>query len=273
MKLSRFLPMVAVALTVGCDGEPMDAPDAQSFRAAATLEMGPPSALSPFVATLTPGAPFEIGHRYGFVKAPGAGPDMSRFSPENIDDVPHLRSGDIVRVKRNGKLSRARIAGLNEAGEIVFVSQAQSPFVHSFAEIPWSAWGAHGPAMAQFSNDLGKEWLSCVGTVGESPWCADAADDELDDAASGIDGSIKPDFGGVLHVGFECLIPSPHSMTVIDYQLEVGGCDGSFSGTLTYESTFDGCELLADGTWTASDPDCWDGPGDTIVIDTGKLPM
>jgi hypothetical protein len=255
---------------IGCEADSSDTPDAISFRASPTLDVGPPAPDAPVVATLTPGAPFEIGNRYVFAKAPGVGPDMSRFAPQHVGDIPHLSSGDVVAVVRNGKVSRARIVGLGEEGGVVFRSQLQSPFTHAFQIIPWSAWGASASTVAGCSADIGEEWLECAQTVGEGSWCSDAADEELDECASGQDASFGPAFGGKLHFDFECLLPYPHVMTVLGGDMTMGAepfdCAGSFWGTVTQEPGFFGCENVYNGTWVADDPDCVAGPSDGVIL-------
>lgn len=110
------------------------------------------------------------------------------------------------------------------------------------------------------------EWQPCVDVVGEADWCSAAADAELDDCASGQDYAVQPEFGGQLHVDFECLLPPPYSMTSLGEPMSMGPCDGSFWGTVTMEPGELGCEEVYDGTWVAADPDCNAGPADVIVL-------
>ena len=244
--------------------------DGVSFRAEAELDMGPPAPNAPVVATLTPGDVFEIGHRYAIAKAPGVSANMSQFKPENVDQIPHLRSGDIVAVKRNGQLSRARIRGLGENGGIAFVPQQSSPFTHAFAPIPWSAWGAAGSAVAGCSQAVEDEWQPCVDTTGNGGWCSDAAEEQLDDCASGQEYAVKGALGGHEILMFECLLPYPYSRTALGESMTMGAepfdCAGSFWGTVTEEPGFFGCEEVYDGVWVADDPDCNAGPADVIVL-------
>ncbi len=257
---------IIVAIVGACEAGEYDPGDEASFRDGASSEMGPPAPDAPVVATLLPGAPFEIGDRYAFAKAPGVGPNMSRFAPTIVDQIPHLRSGDVVAVKRNGMTSRARILGLGENGRPQFLPQADSPFPLAFVPIPWSAWGSAGSSVAACSQAVANTWLPCVAEVGESGWCSDAADEELDDCASGQDYSVTATFGGLHHPEFECLLPAPFSRTVVDESMNIGGCEGTFSGVITQEPGFMGCEDVYDGIWVADDPDCMDGPADVIVL-------
>jgi len=274
--MKRSINLCVIAFALGAceagveepfDGGPVD--DA-SFRAQADLDMGPPAANAPVVATLTPGAVFEIGHRYAFAKGPGATGIMSQFDPENVDSIAHLRSGDIVAVKRNGKLSRARILGLAEDGSIQFVPQLGSPFNHAFVTIPWSAWGPAASDVAQCSQAVQDEWQPCVDTTANGGWCSDQAEDELDDCASAQSYSVKGKLGGIKILEFECMLPHPYSTTSLGDSMTMGTppfyCDGSFWGTVTQEPGFFGCEDVYDGVWVADDPDCMDGPADTIVL-------
>jgi hypothetical protein len=237
-----------------------------AFRDATVIDVSAPPANAPVVATLVPGAPFELAGRHAFAKAPGVGPNMSRFSPANVGSIPAIRSGDIVAVQRGGQLSRARIIGVQPNGAIVFRPQAGSPFVHAFDMVPWSAWNGAANAVHGCSDAIAEETAPCIDASGNHAFCTEAASDELDDCASGQDYSVSPSLGGVLDVDFECLLPPPYSMTSLGDPMSMGPCDGEFWGTVTQEPGDMGCEDVYDGTWVADDPDCNAGPADVIVL-------
>ena len=265
--MQRLLPILTFGLTVAaCDLQSESAIEALTFRSAPTIDVAAPAANAPVVATLVPGAPFKFGERYAYVKAPGVGPNMSRFSAANVGTIPLLRSGDIIAVNRGGRTSRARLVGVSSEGAVVFAPQPNSPFVHAFAAVPWSAWGAAAAAVHGCADEVADEWFACVDEVGEGSWCSVAADDELDDCASGQGYTVAPAFDGTLHVDFECMLPAPHSTTAMGIDMSMGDCAGSFWGTITQEPGFLGCENVYNGTWTASDPDCNAGPADVIVL-------
>ena len=101
-------------------------------------------------------------------------------------------------------------------------------------------------------------------------WCSDAGDEELDDCASGQSYAVTPHFGGHHHVEFECMLPPPHSMTVLGESMTMGAepfdCEGQLYGEVTQEPGFMGCEDVYDGVWVADDPDCVAGPSDIIIL-------
>ena len=268
-------PLVIAFAISACDGRVDDdsldevSLDEVSFRAELHLDMGPPAPNAPVVATLSPGDVFEIGHRYAFAKAPGVSATMSQFHPSNVDQIPHLRSGDVIAVERGGEISRVRIRGLGETGGIAFVPQQASPFTHAFLPIPWSAWGAGGSAVAGCSQAVEDEWQPCVDITGNGGWCSDQAEEELDDCASGQSFAVSGNLGGTGILMFECMLPHPYSMIVFDESMTMGGCEGSFTGVVTQEPGFFGCEDVYDGIWTADDPDCMEGPADMIVLHEG----
>jgi hypothetical protein len=266
---------IVLASVVACAAEP-DAErelDDPSLREGSTIDLSAPAANAPVVATLLPGAPFAFGDRYAFVKAPGVGPNMSRFTPANVGTIPRLVSGDIVAIQRNGQVSRARLVGFDDEGEVVFRPQAGSPFVHAFSAIPWSAWGAAANAVHGCATAVHDEWSDCVETVGEGSWCIASGDDELDDCASGQDYAVTPSFGGTLHFDFDCLLIAPHSIAIIGAQMTLGNCEGAFWGTMTQEPGFLGCEDVYNGTWLP-DEDCghgvFDGGFGAIIFDDVK---
>jgi hypothetical protein len=264
--MQRLIPILTFSLSVAaCDTSREPATEALAFRDASLIDVAAPAANAPVVATLVPGAPFKFGGGYGFVKAPGVGPNMARFSVANVGTIPALDSGDIIAVKRGAQTSRVRLVGVSPEG-LVFVPQAGSPFTHAFAPVPWSAWGAAAATVQTGAAAIAEEWFACVEEVGEGSWCSEAADDELAECASGQGCAFVPEFGGTMHVEFECLLPAPHSMTVMGEEMNMGGCDGEFTGTITQEPGDMGCEDVYNGTWTANNGGCNAGPADVIVL-------
>jgi hypothetical protein len=265
--MRNVIRILSFGLLVGaCAVEGDDDATASEFRSAPVIDVSIPAGNAPVVATLIPGAPFKFGDRYAYVKAPNVGPNMARFTPANVGTIPTLDSGDIIAVKRGNQTSRARIVGWSDEGGIVFRPQAGSPFTHAFSAVPWASWGAAAGAVQGCASAVADEWFDCLETVGEGSWCSNAADDELDECASGQNNAIAPDFGGIHHAEFECLIPFPHSITHMGTDMSMGGCGGSFWGTSTQEPGFMGCEDVYNGTWHADDGDCMDGPADVIVL-------
>jgi hypothetical protein len=252
-------------LLAACDGD-RDASDndlSAAFREAVSIDVSAPAPNAPVVATLTPGAPFAFGDRYAYATAPGVGPAMTRFTPANVDTIPRFNSGDIIAVKRGSQVSRVRLVGFNDAGGVVFRSQASSPFVHGFSAVPWSAWNGQANAMQTCAAGVADEWHGCVATVGDGAWCRLAGDEELDDCASGQDYGIEPEFGGIEHVEFECFMPFPHYLEFINEPMNLNDCDGTFSGTVTQESGEFGCENVYSGVYTGGE-DCL---GQSVILD------
>ena len=270
-RLSRFALWSSLALCSCADQEQSPELVPATFRELVAIDVSAPAANAPVIASLVPGAPFELGGRYYFAKQQGVGPDMTRFQPANVGTIPSLRSGDIVAVVRNGQVSRTRmvgvVGGIVPGGAIVSSVQAHPPFVPAFDPVPWSAWNGHAATVHACADAVAAEAQPCIDVTGNSAACSDAAADELGECASGQDDSVPAGYGLPFDVEFECLLPPPYSQEVIDMDMSMGPCAGSFTGTITYESGDLGCEEVYSGTWSADDPDCTAGPADVIVID------
>lgn len=269
----RYCLLITGALAAACDGsDGSDGSDAESlgeqaeFRQSISINTSPPAANAPVVATLVPGAPFAFGDRYAYARAPGVTPNMARFAPAHVDSIPRLASGDIVAVQHGGQVSRARLVGFDDEGNVVFRPQAGSPFTHAFSAIPWSAWGAQSGAVSGCAEAVDDEWLSCVAAVGEGSWCSAAGDSELDDCASGQDYAVAVEYGGVMHFDFACLLIAPHSIGMVGAPMTMGDCDGEFFGEMTQEPGFWGCKDIYNGVWQGGE-ECGHI---TIILDDAK---
>lgn len=270
-RLSRFIVWSSLALASCADAEPSPELVVATFRDLVAIDVSPPAANAPVVASLVPGAPFQFGDRYYHAKQQGVGPNMARFLPTNVGTIPSLRSGDIVAVTRNGQVSRTRlvgvVGGLVPGGAIISAVQASPPFTPTFEAVPWSAWNANAAAMHACADAVAAEAQPCIDVTGNSAACSDAAADQLGECASGQDYTVPAAYGEPFDIEFECLLPPPHSQQVIDMDMSMGPCAGSFSGIITYESGDFGCEEVYTGTWSADDPDCNAGPADVIILD------
>lgn len=267
MRRQSFTIVVSLLTLPSCD-QPPESSEAEiiEFRSEVVIDTSPPAANAPVVATLVPGQPFEHSGRYAFVKAPGVGPNMSWFSPENVESIPRVRSGEIVAVKRGGQISRARIIGVSPTEGVVFRPQQSSPFTHAFGKVPWTAWDEAASAMQGCAAAIADERIPCIEASGNEGDCDEAASEELGECASGQDYQVAVELGGIYQAEFMCLLPPPHSLTLMGEAMNMGGCDGEFWGTVTQEPGFSGCADVYSGVWV-DEGDCASGPAGTIILD------
>lgn len=264
MNLHRWIAVCLSAMA--CCAEDTSARDAPSaFRSGTiTIPLAPPAADAPIDVMLPAGKPFELAGRYAYAKNPGVAPDVSASTIEG--GLPDIHFGDVIGVRRSGATARVRIVGMTPTGEVIVVPQASPPFLPAFAAVPWSAWGGQAAAVHACANAVAIEATPCLAATGDPTWCAAAASAELDACAATEDFAVAPAYGGTFHPELECLLPAPYYETAMGTDMSMGDCAGSFWGTIAQVPGDGGCVPQYDGTWVADDPDCMDGPGDTIVL-------
>jgi hypothetical protein len=232
-----------------------------------TVDMHAPTAADEVVATLAPGKPFLFAGRYWYASGSGVQPDMTRFAPAHVAAIPRILAGDTVAVLRGGQTSHARLVMSERGGPLLFVPQQDSPFVHSFARVPWSAWNGRATAVQTCAADVDDEQSTCDELVqGDYTACAGAAALELGQCASNQNDAVPDALGVATPLQFECLFPAGTTTSALGISVNFLGCDCEFWGSITWQPGDDGCEMIYDGSIENCEEACegegvWDVEG------------